>query len=82
MTPTRKQPAGAQRTAEPPRKALHAYLSDEAHDTWHAVAAEYGVSVSGLLEAMAGDLHGKGAATRFDSTVKRARKVDAERRRR
>lgn len=82
MTPTRKQAAGATRTAPPPRKALHAYLSDEAHDTWHAVAAEYGVSVSGLLEAMSGELKGKSAATRLDSTVKRARKVDAERRRR
>lgn len=82
MTPTRKQPAGARRPTEAPRKALHAYLSDEAHDTWHAVAAEFGVSVSGLLEAMAQDLSGKGAATRMEPTVKRARKVDAERRRR
>lgn len=82
MTPTRKQPAGARRGADAPRKALHAYLSDEAHDTWHAVAAEYGVSVSGLLEAMAQDLGGKTSASRLEATVKRARKVDAERRRR
>jgi hypothetical protein len=35
------------------RKAIHAYLSPEAHDGWHDFAAENGVSVSGLLEAIA-----------------------------
>ncbi len=82
MTPTRKQTTRARRSVNEPRKALHAYLSDEAHETWHALAAEYGVSVSGLLEAMAPDLVAKGASTRYDATIKRARKVDVERRRR
>ena len=68
------------------RKALHAYLSDDAHETWHRVAADQGVSVSALLEAMAGDL-GRPAdegvmGARLDSIVLRARKIDAERRRR
>jgi len=68
------------------RKALHAYLSDDAHETWHRVAAEQGVSVSALLEAMAADLGrpaGEGAmADRLGDMVVRARKIDAERRRR
>ena len=37
------------------RKAIHAYLTPEAHDRWHDFAAEEGVSVSGLLEAIARD---------------------------
>lgn len=68
------------------RRALHAYLSDDAHETWHHVAADQGVSVSALLEAMAGDLDrpaGEGAmADRLGPIVVRARKIDAERRRR
>ena len=68
------------------RRALHAYLSDEAHDTWHEVSADLGCSVSAMLEAMAADfdrpdderaLHG-----RLDVIVKKARRVDADRRRR
>ncbi|MFT7601732.1 MAG: hypothetical protein ACI8TP_004693, partial [Acidimicrobiales bacterium] len=34
------------------RKALHAYVSDDAHDQWHGFAAEQGVSVSAILEAL------------------------------
>ena len=68
------------------RRALHAFLSDEAHDSWHRVAAELGVSVSGMLEAMAFELvkpEGEHAlGDRVDTLVKRARKIDAERRRR
>jgi hypothetical protein len=68
-----------------PRKALHAYLSDEAHDAWHDRAAEHGVSVSALLEAIAryiaedpaSDDFGKGS-----DIVKTARTIDTERRRR
>lgn len=63
-----------------PRKALHAYLSDESHDAWHDYAAEKGVSVSGLLEAIAqtGTLSWKDNS----EVVKAARKIDVERRRR
>ena len=37
---------------EPRYRAVHAYLSDGAHETWQDVATEYGVSVSGLIVAM------------------------------
>jgi hypothetical protein len=68
------------------RKALHAFLSDEAHDSWHRVAGELGVSVSGMLEAMAFELekpaHESALGGRASTLVARARKIDAERRRR
>ena len=38
------------------RKALHAYVSDDAHEQWHGFAAEQGVSVSAILEALAPEL--------------------------
>jgi hypothetical protein len=69
------------------RRALHAYLSREAHDAWHDFAAEQGVSVSGLLEAS-----GRNLAPVVDGSaepvqeqldlVDAARKIDAARRRR
>jgi hypothetical protein len=69
------------------RRALHAYLSREAHDAWHDFAAEQGVSVSGLLEAS-----GRNLAPVVDGNaeprkeqlelVDSARKIDAARRRR
>ncbi len=70
------------------RKALHAYLSDEAHDKWHGFAAEQGVSVSAMLEALAPELNLEGKLTqqelgeRLNIVVKSARKIDADRRRR
>lgn len=70
------------------RKALHAYVSDAAHQRWHTFAAEQGVSVSAVLEAMAAELAGGAAeagaplAERLDAVVRAARKIDAERRRR
>lgn len=69
------------------RRALHAYLSREAHDAWHDFAAEQGVSVSGLLEASGQNLAplversgelGKDQRALVDA----ARKIDAVRRRR
>jgi hypothetical protein len=66
----------------PQRKALHAYLSDDAHETWHAVAADHGVSVSALLEALAADLASERSHADLEAVVRRARRVDAERRRR
>ena len=67
------------------RKALHAYLSDEAHNVWHDRAAAYGVSVSAMLEAIALSIDeidseedwGTGA-----EIVSRARSIDTDRRRR
>jgi hypothetical protein len=69
------------------RKAIHAYLSPEAHERWHEFAADNGVSVSGLLEAIAhewGDRIGRGvpAYENEDALVRTARRVDADRRRR
>lgn len=71
------------------RKALHAYVSDDAHDQWHGFAAEQGVSVSAVLEALAPelDLEGdqpdaKDLTERLSSVVKTARQIDAQRRRR
>ncbi len=70
------------------RKALHAYVSDSAHDQWHGFAAEQGVSVSAILEALAPELDLDGKLTheelgkRLDMVVKSARKIDANRRRR
>ncbi len=73
-------------SADEPRRALHAYLSDEAHDTWHEVSADLGCSVSAMLEAMAADFDRPGDERliqgRADIIVKKARRVDAERRRR
>lgn len=71
----------------PRRKAIHAYLSPEAHDAWHDFAAENGVSVSGLIEALALDWgQGEGAGDPESDTAERlakiARKIDARRRRR
>lgn len=60
------------------RKAVHAFLSDEAHEAWHEFAAENGVSVSALLEVLPKQFTGKVATT----VVKQARTVDAARRRR
>ncbi len=69
------------------RRALHAYVSDDAHDKWHGFAAEQGVSVSAILEALAPQLTFEEGADQpvadgLDRVVKAARKIDAARRRR
>lgn len=70
------------------RKALHAYVSDDAHDQWHGFAAEQGVSVSAILEALAPELDTEARAEpaelteRLEGVIKSARKIDAQRRRR
>ena len=68
------------------RRAIHAYLSSRSHDVWHSLAEDAGVSLSGLLEALAGHLHehppGRGGVRDWDAVVRAARKVDAQRRRR
>lgn len=67
-------------------RAVHAYLSDPAHATWQEVATQYGVSVSGLIEAMGTDLQRpedeRVLATQLPTLVTRARRIDADRRRR
>jgi hypothetical protein len=67
-------------------RAVHAYLSDGAHETWQDVATEYGVSVSGLIEALGTDLQKpedeRVLGPQLPGLVKRARRIDADRRRR
>ncbi len=70
------------------RKALHAYVSDDAHDCWHNFASDQGVSVSAILEALAPELDfdsplaHETLGARLNSIVRAARKIDATRRRR
>lgn len=73
--------------AAEPRRAIHAYLTLDAHDRWHDFAAEQGVSVSGLLEAIARDWKEQfgdeaDLPDHVENLVKIARKIDAARRRR
>src|SRR4051794_4635446 len=79
-------PTGRGAGGDGDRRALHAFLSDDAHDAWHRVAGELGVSVSGMLEAMAAELEKpvseSALGDRVEVLVKRARKIDAQRRRR
>ena len=70
------------------RKALHGYVSDEAHAQWHDYAVEQGISVSALLEALAPEFGesnpdgGEAFEKRMLVLVKRARRIDSARRRR
>ena len=65
------------------RKTLHAYLSAEAHRLWHETAAKEGVSVTALLEAMAGEFaRGPLSKAQQQRVITAARQIDAERRRR
>jgi hypothetical protein len=68
--------------------ALHAYLSDEARQAWDILSFDNGVSVTGLLEAVAleliddiNDNDGSAEGLRPE-WVKLARTTDANRRRR
>ncbi len=72
---------------EASRKALHAYVTDNAHDQWHGFAAERGVSVSAILEALAPALDDTEEASdegvvEIGNVIHEARKIDARRRRR
>ena len=75
-------------TSTAQRKALHAYLSDDAHEKWHRFAAREGVSVSAVLEALASELDpasttaGSPMRDRLGEVVNAARRTDATRRRR
>ena len=70
---------------ESSRKALHAYVTDGAHDQWHGFAAEQGVSVSAILEALAPTLAVDDEPADYVNVldvVTEARRIDARRRRR
>jgi len=77
------------------RKAIHAFLTPASHEAWHEFAAENGVSVSGLIEALALDwaervatitAGGFGtdglALDEVEALARQARRIDALRRRR
>lgn len=68
------------------RKAIHAYVSDEAWAAWRDFSEENGVSVTGLLEALGLELAEELETTEPDEMrrtwVKAGRKVDGIRRRR
>lgn len=62
-------------------------MSPKAHERWHQFAAEEGVSVSALIEAISQDLEDPGSdvstmRSRMVVAVASARRIDAERRRR
>ncbi len=63
------------------RKAIHAYMSDNAHDQWHDFAAEQGVSVSAILEALAPrlnpDTSGDQIGDQIGDIIVNARRIDA-----
>ena len=69
------------------RKALHAYVSDGAHDQWHNFAAEQGITLSALLDVLGTEISDptnqeQGMSERLEFVVAEARKTDARRRRR
>jgi len=69
------------------RTAIHAFLTPDSHEAWHEFAAEHGVSVSGLIEAIALDWADRRDGDDFDlaevdALSRQARRIDAGRRRR
>jgi hypothetical protein len=67
------------------RKAIHAYVSDEAHETLYEFSEAHSASISGLLEAWLLDLREEmaddGPNCRM-GWVEHARRIDVSRRRR
>jgi|1185.fasta_scaffold18421_4 hypothetical protein len=78
------RPVNRQTTAD--RQAIHAYLTDEAHEAWQTFAEDNGVSVTGLLEAFGQTLLEEMKEADADEIrqpwVKAGRRIDASRRRR
>lgn len=68
------------------RKAIHAYVSDEAHAAWLRFSEVNGVSLTGLLESLGWELLEEMRLAEPDEIrqpwIKAGRKVDAQRRRR
>ena len=65
----------------PNKPAIHAHVSDSAHDAWHDFAAINGVSVSAMIEALAPCLNDGPEQMTLEAVVLAARKIDAARRR-
>ena len=66
------------------RKALHAYLSEEAHDAWHRFAEDNGVSLSAVLTALGTSLTDTTEMTtgqKLDLVITRAENAEREKRR-
>lgn len=66
------------------RKALHAYLSEEAHDAWHRFAEDNGVSLSAVLTALGTSLADTTEMTtgqKLDSVITQAENAEREKRR-
>lgn len=62
------------------KQAIHAYLTPEAHEAWHATCSRKRVSVSAMLEALAphlGDL-----LAEHPEIVDKAGEIEYQRRRR
>jgi hypothetical protein len=68
------------------RQALHAYLSTGAHSAWQRYSEDNGVSVTSLLEALGLELEQELDDVEPEDLrqdwIKRARRIDAIRRRR
>lgn len=67
------------------RAAVHCYLTQSSHDVIHSYAEENGVSVTSLVEAMCEALSARIEKEGMDCDpdwVRRARRIDAFRRRR
>jgi hypothetical protein len=68
------------------RRAIHAYISEDAHEALHYFAEENGISVTGLIEGIAQELTQELESAEPDEVrqplVKLARRIDAANRRR
>lgn len=66
------------------RKALHAYLSEEAHDAWHRFAEDNGVSLSAVLTALGTSLTDTAEMTtgqKLESVITQAEDAERDKRR-
>ena len=66
--------------SDPDKKNFHAKVTTETHDQWHDFAADQGVSVTALVEALAPNLTDGNPL--LAPVIGNARKLDADRRRR
>lgn len=70
--------------ADAVRKALHAYLSEEAHDAWHQFAEDNDVSLSAVLTAFGPALADQREITmgqKLESVVAQAHAMQRDKRR-
>ena len=80
--PPQRRDGDPPRWAPPERRAIHGYVSIDAHGGWHQECAQHGISVSGLLEVLGAELPDLLAHPDWAHLIKQARKVDAVNRRR